>query len=142
MTRIEDSVEIKAAPEELSGYLMDANNLPNYLPISGVQMLERNEEGEKFRHKIDAAGRTMDVVCETKTVEKNRKMTFRTLEGMKVEGTWLLEPTEKGSKLALIVEYEPPGWIFGKILDKVKIQKEMRKIYAEGLQKLRGILEG
>jgi uncharacterized membrane protein len=136
MTKIEDSIEIKADPERMSQYLMDVNNLPSYFPISDIEVLEGKEEATKFRHKFTAMGRTMETVCQTETVEKNKKMTFRTLEGMKIEGTWLLEPTETGTKLSLTVEYQPPGWIFGVIFDKLKMQKEMRRIYAGGLQKL------
>jgi uncharacterized membrane protein len=83
----------------------------------------------------------MDVVCETKLVEKDRRMTFMTLEGMRVEGTWLLEPTEKGTRLALVLEYQPPGWIFGQILDALKMKKEMKRLYSGSLEKLKGILE-
>ena len=140
MTRIEDSREIKADPERLSQYLMEANNLPHYLPISDIQILETTGEGAKFRHKMTAAGRTMETVCEMKTVEKNRRLTFQTLEGMKVEGTWLLEPTEQGTKLSIVVEYEPPGWIFGWIIDALMMKKELTKVYSESLHKLGGIM--
>lgn len=141
MTKIEDSIEIEVTPEKLSGYLMDVDNLPSYLPISDVQVLESGDDRTKFRHKITAVGRTMDVVCETKLVEKDRKLTFNTLEGMRVEGTWLLESTQKGTRLALVLEYQPPGWIFGKILDVLKMRKEMKRLYSGSLEKLKGILE-
>ena len=60
---------------------------------------------------------------------------------MRVEGTWLLEPTKKGTKLTAVIEYTPPGWIFGPILDKLKIKKEMGRMYTESLQKLKKTLE-
>jgi len=60
---------------------------------------------------------------------------------MTLQGTWLLEPTEKGTSLRNILEYVPPGGILGKILDKLKIKKEMNRISIEGLQKLKAILE-
>jgi len=141
MTRIEDSMDINLAPMKVSGYLWNANNLPNYLPISDIEMLEEGKEVVRFRHKIRAAGITMKVVCEMRQPELNRRITFKTVEGMRVEGTWLLEPTKKGTKLTAAIEYTPPGWIFGPILDKLKIEKEMRRIYTEGLQKLKKTLE-
>jgi hypothetical protein len=58
-----------------------------------------------------------------------------------VEGTFLLEPVDGGTRLTARLVYETPAWIFGKFLDKVLIEKEMTGIYAEGLQKLRQILE-
>lgn len=141
MTRIEDSREINAAPERVSQYMWDVNNLPNYLPISDVKILERTEDLVRLRHKFTAAGRTMDLVCEQKMLEKNKKMVYRVTKGMKLERTWLLEPTETGTKLTNILEYKLPGWIFGVILDKLKIQKEMRRICTESLRRLKRILE-
>ncbi|TKJ43211.1 hypothetical protein CEE35_09050 [Candidatus Aerophobetes bacterium Ae_b3b] len=141
MTRIEDSVDINVAPEKVSQYLWNASNLPNHLPISDIEMLEESKEVVKFRHKITAAGRTMNVVCEMRQPELNRKIAFKTVEGMRVEGTWLLEPTKKGTKLTAVIEYTPPGWIFGPILDKLKIKKEMGRMYTESLQKLKKTLE-
>ena len=140
MTRIEDSIEIKTDHEKLSQYLMDPKNLPDYLPISDIQMLETTEDSAKFRNKMTAAGRTMEAVCEMKTVEKNKTVTFKTLEGMKVEGTWGLEPTEKGIRLSITVDYEPPGWIFGWIIDALMMKKELRKTYSEALLKLKKTL--
>ena len=142
MTRIEGTTEIKADPERVSQYLMEVNNLPHYLPISDIQMIEATDEGAKFRHKITAAGRTMETVCEMKSVERNKKLIFKTLEGMKVEGTWLLEPTKTGTKLSIVVEYEPPGWIFGWFIDALMMKRELTKVYLEGLQKLSGIVGG
>ena len=141
MTRIEDSKEINVAPERVSQYMWDVNNLPNYLPISDVKILERTEDLVRLRHKFTAAGRTMDLVCEQKMLKKNKKMVYRVTKGMKLEGTWLLEPTETGTKLTNILEYKLPGWIFGVILDKLKIQKEMRRICTESLRRLKRILE-
>lgn len=142
ITRIEDSVEINTAPEKVSQYLWNVNNLPNHLPISDIRILERRKKVIRFRHKITAAGRTMDVICETRQPEPNRKIAFKTMEGMRVEGAWLLEPTKKGTKLTATIEYKSPGWIFGFILDKLKIEKEMGKIYTESLGRLKRILEG
>lgn len=141
MTRIEDSKEINAAPERVFQYMWDVNNLPNYLPISDVEILERTEDLVRLRHKFIAAGRTMDLVCEQKMLEKNKKMVYRVTKGMKLEGIWLLEPTETGTKLTNILEYKLPGWIFGVILDKLKIQKEMRRICTESLRRLKRILD-
>lgn len=141
MTRIEDSREINAPPEKVSQYMWNVNNLRNYLPISDVEILERGENVVKLRHKFRVRGRTMDLVCEHKMLEKNRKMVYKVTKGMKLEGTWLLEPTEKGTKLINILEYKLPGCIFGIIVDKLKIQKEMRRICSESLRRLKRILE-
>jgi len=141
MTRIEDSVEINATPEKVGQYLWDVKNLPKYLPISEVKVLQRNKELTRLRHKFTAAGRTLDLICEQKMLEKNRKMQYKVVQGMRLEGTWVFQPTEKGTKLTNVLEYKSPGWIFGFILDKLKIEKEMRRTCTESLQKLKKNLE-
>jgi len=141
MTRMEGSVEINATPEKVGQYLWDVNNLPNYLPISEVKVLTRNKDAVRVRHKFTAAGRTIDLVCEQKILEKKRKMVYKVVEGMKLEGTWVFQPTEKGTRLTNVLEYKPPGWIFGFILDKLKIEKEMRRTHTESLEKLKKSLE-
>ncbi len=83
----------------------------------------------------------MDLICEQKMLEKNRKMQYKVVEGTKLEGTWAFQPTEKGTKLTNVLEYKAPGWIFGFILDKLKVEKEMRRTYTESLQKLKKNLE-
>ena len=141
MTRIENSIEIEASPEEIGEYLWDVNNLPKYLPISDVEIMETTENLLKVRHKFTAAGRTMDLLCDVKWLERNKKMLYNTTSGMRLEGTWLLEPMGKVTRLTNILAYQPPGWIFGRILDKLQIQKEMRRISREGLQQLKEVLE-
>lgn len=75
-------------------------------------------------------------------LEKNGKMVYKVTEDMKLEGAWLPQPTRKGTKLTATIEYKPPGWIFGFALDKLKIEKEMRRIYTESLGRLKRTLEG
>ena len=141
MTRIENSVEINASPDKVWQYIWDVNNLPNYLPISDVEILEATDNLVKLSHKFTAAGRTMDLVCEVEMAESNRQSVYKTIKGMALQGNWILEPVGDGTHLTNILEYVPPGWIFGVILDKLQIKKEMARISIEGLQKLKEILE-
>ena len=141
MTTIENAIEIGASPPQVWQYIWELKNLPNYLPITDVEIIEATDDIVKLRHKFTAAGRTMDLVCEVKTIESNRQMLYRTTKGMALQGTWLFESTENGTILKNILEYKPPGWIFGKILDKLQIKKEMIRISIEGLLNLKKILE-
>ena len=84
----------------------------------------------------------MNLVCEFKKLENNMKLEYRTVKGMSVQGSWILEPTDKGTNLTYILEYVPPGWVFSTILDKLVIAREMNRIGVEALQKLTDILGG
>ena len=140
MPRIENAVEIGNTPENVCNYLWDVHNLPNYLPISEVKVLEKREGHIRLSHKLAAAGMKMNLICELWKPEDNTKLEYRTVKGMSVQGSWILQPTDKGTNLTYILEYVPPGWIFGTILDKLIISREMNRIGTEAMQKLTDIL--
>ena len=142
MTRIMESVEIAAMPTMVARYLWDANNIPNYLPASYVEILETGENRVKVRHDFTAGGRILDLVCVQEMVEQNRKIRFRAEEGMVLGGSWLLQDLREKVKLTYVVDYELPGGILGKVMGALKMKKEMRKICGEALQKLKAHLEG
>ena len=141
MKRIKNSTEIGAAPENISKYIWDVNNLPNYLPMSDVKVFEKREDYIRVGHKLAAARMKMNLVCEFRRLENGMKLEYQTVKGMRVHGSWLFEPTDKGTNLTYIVEYEPPGWMLGAVLDKLIIAREMERIGVEALQKLTGILK-
>ncbi|HEY40880.1 MAG TPA: SRPBCC family protein [Dehalococcoidia bacterium] len=142
MHKIENSAEINNAPETVIKYLWNVNNLPNYLPISKVKVLEKREGHIRLSHKLAAARMNMNLVCDFRKLENDTKLEYQTIKGMSVHGSWLCQPTDKGTNLTYTLEYEPPGWIFGTILDKLVIAKEMNRISVEALQKLTDILRG
>lgn len=141
MTRLLQSIEIAANPREVFGYLWDANNLMAYFPVSRVQVLEQAADRVKLRHDFTASGRTMDLVCLQEVAEPARKIRFRTLEGMALDGTWLVQELTQGIKLTCVVTYTPPGGIIGKVMDALMMKKEMTRIYAEGLSKIKQAIE-
>ena len=142
MKRIENSTEIGTTPENVSKYIWDVSNLPNYLPMSDVKVFEKREDYIRVGHKLTAARMKINLVCDFRRLENNMKLEYRTIKGMKVQGSWLLKLTDKGTKLTYILEYEPPGWILSTILDKLIIAREMKRIGVEALQKLTDILGG
>ena len=142
MPRIENLAEISNTPENVIKYLWDVHNLPNYLPISKVKVLEKKEDHIRVSHKLAAARMNMNLVCDLRKLENDTKLEYRTIKGMNVQGSWILQPTDKGTNLTYIIEYKPPGWILGPVLDKLVIGREMNRISAEALQKLADILGG
>lgn len=140
MKRIENSTEVGTAPENVSKYIWNVNNLPNYLPMSDVRVFEKREDYIRVGHKLAAARMKMNLVCEFRKLENDMKLEYRTIKGMKVLGSWLLQPTEKGTNLTYVLEYEPPGGVLSGVLDKFIIAKEMERIGVEALQKLTNIL--
>jgi len=139
--KIQYSIQMNVSAEKVSQYTSDVNNLPNYLPISDVEVLEKSKEVVTLRHKFTALGEIMGLVSERRTLEKNREIQYKVVGGMNLEVTWLFEPREKGTRVTNILEYEVPGWISAKIMDEFKTKKEMARVCSEGLERLKKILE-
>ena len=142
MTRIMESIEIGTTPARIARYLWNAENLPNYLPVTRVHVLETGDRRAKARHDFTAAGKTMELVCVMESVERDRKIQFRSEEGMSLEGTWALQDLKGRTKTTYILEYEPPGGVFGKLRDAVLMKREMKTIATNALRKLKDALEG
>ena len=66
--------------------------------------------------------------------EKNKKMALHSTDAkgkMDATDTLVLEPTAKGTMTTYITEYKVPYSVFGKLLDKVKISKDMETMRLE-----------
>ena len=141
MARLMESIEINAPSREVCQYLWEADNLPDYLPASRVEILEGTEKRVKLRYDLSVSGKPMELVCVHELSEPGRKIRFRTVEGMKLEGTWLLQQLRGGTKVTYMMTYEPPGGILGAVLGKLKMKKEMERICAGALQKIKAVHE-
>jgi hypothetical protein len=58
---------------------------------------------------------------------KNKKVVTHTDKPSSMTNTLILEPTDKGTKLTHEVEYELPYSILGKVIDKLKVSKDVKK---------------
>ena len=75
--------------------------------------------------------------------EKNEKMSMRTVGAseFKIQGSHILEPTVKGTKLTNAADYELPYSILGKIVNKLKVQKDIEKQMEKELMDMKKALE-
>jgi hypothetical protein len=74
---------------------------------------------------------------------KNTKFVTKTMGGskLKMTGSYILEPTAKGTKLTQTMDYEVPYSILGKLIDKLKVGKELKKGSVEAMENLKKALE-
>ena len=59
----------------------------------------------------------------------------------KMDGSHILEPTATGTKLTNTADYELPYSILGKIVDKLKVSKDIEKRMEKELRDLKKALE-
>ena len=70
-------------------------------------------------------------------------MVTKTIGASKFKATLLitLEPTAKGTKLTYSMDYELPYSVLGKLVDKLKVGKEMEKNIVVAMEKAKKALE-
>lgn len=144
MTRIEKSIEIKATPEKVFNYIKNFEKQPEYMPgIKEHTITSEKKEGiGTTSHCVtEAGGRKVEWDGEITEWEENKKLAWRCKPPLKNKGSFTLEPTDEGTRVTFVMEYELPYSIIGKIIDKIKVSKEMEEGVSKGLEKLKDILE-
>ena len=146
MTRLEYSIEIEAPPEKVYDFYTNVDNLAKLFP--GKVEVKKNYEGNP------KVGDTMDISGDlggqkfkqnmkwTELVPSTRTVWAQVSGDMKsLIDTVSFEKTSTGTRVSEIWEYEPPYSFLGKILDALKMRKEMENYLTEGNRKAKEILE-
>ena len=148
MARIERSIEIGASPEKVWEMLaFDRHPEWNEEYQSAEYTSEVHTPEDKY--KVGASARITTKHKEEVNIDiieslENEKVTYR-VQGVKgaknIVGSFIPKPTEAGTEMKTVTDYEIPGGIFGKILDKSFVQRAIKKDFEKGLEKLKSILE-
>lgn len=144
MARIEKAIEIAAPPEKVWSMLY-WDRIPEWL--DGIK------EAEYTSEEKDVVGATAHVVGETAGIRV--EFDIEITEYLEFEGaTWrstagnftaigltTLKPTEAGTELTLVMDYDLPYSILGRIIDKLLVSRDMDSGFERGLEKLKNMLE-
>ena len=150
MGRFENSIEIKAPPEKV-WEMLALDRFPEYVEdIKSVEYTsEVNTPKDKYR-----VGATVHIIEKheefdmeiTESIE-NEKITCRSKGPFSQSGnvtliiSHTLKPTKTGTEITYAGEYEMPYGIFGKLLDKLFMQRVSEKQTEKSLEKLKSIVE-
>jgi uncharacterized membrane protein len=144
MTRIERAIDINASAEKIYG-LLTWERCPEWYDAfkkvehtSGV----RNAVGETVHITGEVAGMKAEWDGETTERIENQGHEWRSIGGSFTGfGSFALTPIEGGTKVAMMMDYQMPYSIFGKLMDKLRFQKAFEKTIDNALQKLKTITE-
>ena len=146
MTKLTKSIEIEASPEKVFTFIIDAEKLNEV--TKGFQEVEKTSKGPvgvgTTAHIVGkAGGQQAELDAEITEFEKNKKVIWRTIGAskLKVRYSDILEPTAKGTKLTRSSDYELPYSILGKIIDKLRVSKDMEKSTEKVLKETKKTLE-
>ena len=146
MGKVTKSIEIEAPPEKVFAFFLDSKKL-NEIGKGNLEIEPTSKEpvgvGSTSHWVATAGGNQQEWDMEITEFVKNKKFTSRTIGASKFKSTILftLEPTAKGTKLAYSYDYELPYSVLGKLVDKLKVGKEMEKNIGAMLEKAKKALE-
>ena len=144
MGRIEKSIEIKAKPEKLWP-LGSFEKLPEWYDfIKKVEWTTKEKDviGAIAHGHVEVAGVKSEADIEITEVVKNQRRSWKTISsGMKATFSVNLKPIESGTKIVFLMNYELPYSVLGKVIDKLKVSKELEKGIMQGFQKLKVVAE-
>ena len=132
MTKMSKYIEIEASPEKVFAFMTDTKKL-NEIAKGDVEFIQTSAGpwgvGTTLHWVSKQSGSPMEADFEIIEFEKNKKATMRTVKAskLKLQQTCAVEPTAKGTKLTYIAEYTMPYSILGKLVDKLKVQKDVEK---------------
>jgi carbon monoxide dehydrogenase subunit G len=132
VTKLTKSIEIEASPEKVFAFLTDIDKL-NEMAKGDVEFKQTSKGpwgvGTTLHWISRQSGSPMELDMEVTEFEKNKKATISTVKGskLKMKQTCAVEPTANGTKLTYNAEYTMPYSILGKIIDKLKVQKDIEK---------------
>ena len=144
MGKLAKSIEIEASPEEVFNFINDTEKMNK--AHGGLTKGEYTSKGPvgvgTIMHMVGThGGSKMEWDMEVTEFVKNKKVTTHTDKPSKMTNSLILEPTDKGTKLTHEVEYELPYSILGKVIDKLKVSKDLDKVMGKLLENVKKALE-
>jgi carbon monoxide dehydrogenase subunit G len=144
--KLTKSIEIEASPEKVFAFIIDSEKL-NEMNKGNLEM-EPTSKGPvgvgSTSHWVGTAGgNQQEFDMEITEFVKNKKAASRTIGASKFKMTasYALEPTAKGTKLTYSMDYELPYSVLGKLVDKLKVSKDMEKNIGAMMEKVKKALE-
>ena len=146
MTKLTRSIEIEASPEKVFAFTHDIEKMNQITKgASEGQYTSKGPVGvgTTMHYVGKAGGSQAEFDMEITEFEKNKKISMRTIGAskFKMKGSHTLEPTAKGTKLTNTMDYELPYSILGKIVDKLKVHKDIEKQVEKQLRDTKKALE-
>ena len=146
MGKLTKSIEIEASPEKVFTLIIDTKKMNE--AGKGFAEMEYTSKGPvgvgtTVHHVGRTGGQVVEWDMEITEFVKNKKMSDHTIGASKVKmgSSWTFEPTAKGTKLAVSMDYELPYSVLGKVIDKLKFSKDMDKTMGKLLENIKKALE-
>jgi coenzyme Q-binding protein COQ10 len=146
VTKLTNSIEIESSPEKVFAFASDMKSMNE--ASKGRAEVEITSKGPigvgTTMHFVGAAGGSnAEMDLEITEFVKNKKWAMHTIGASKTKMaiTYTFEPTAKGTKVTNDTEYEVPYSILGKLIDKLKVKKDIEASNISLLENMKKALE-
>ena len=146
MANVTKSIEVEASPEKVWTWSMDQKNMNEASKGFSESLWTSNGPvgvGSISHFISEAGGTTAETDLEVTEYVENKKFAQRSIgeSKTKMAFAYVLEPTVKGTKVAFNMDYEVPYSILGKLIDKLKVHKEVEKGITKLLENIKKGIE-
>jgi len=144
--KLAKSIEIEASPEKVFAFFIDSEKM-NEISKGSTEMEPTSKGpvgvGSTSHWVATAGGNQQEWDMEVTEFVKNKKMVTRTIGASKFKAgiSFTLEPTAKGTKVTYSMDYELPYSVLGKLIDKLKVGKDIEKNIGAVMEKAKKSLE-
>jgi uncharacterized protein YndB with AHSA1/START domain len=145
MTRANGAVDIAAPANVVWNWIVEPEKYLAWNPdFSEYTVVEERQDkvGTLYYVVGEKAGGPIKLDCVVTEWVVNERFSFRgtSKDGTKAEGTFTIEPTAEGRRVAFEEDLELPG-VKGKIIEVLFLKKAKMKNIEESLQKLKKAVE-
>ncbi len=147
LTKLTISKEIQAPPEKIFAFVISEKMNEVWGEWMEGHWTSKGPIGVGSKGFFETRGMLKNfgrLSSEVTEFEKNKKMTMHSTDAkgkMDTTDTMILEPTPNGTKTTYVTEYKVPYSVFGKLIDKVKISKDMENMHVKMLENLKKAIE-
>ena len=146
---MERSLEIKAPVEKVWALMTDWDRLPEWAKTVEkfeITSKQRSGVGMTFHEVGVLAGwLRYDVHTEVTEFVENKIIAWRVVSGKRVrkgaKGSWTMKPTEAGTQLTYVSEYEVPYSILGKIIERLIFRGRFEKQVDGWMENIKSLVE-
>ena len=146
MTHIERTIDIAAPPERVFEELIDLHRLDRWSTITASHEGpdEKLSVGQEFRQNLRVAGVSLPTTWRCTACDPPNAVAYEASSagGGSLTMRQVVVPTDGGSTVELVVDYELPGSVLGEVLDRLYVERRNEREAQHSLENLKDLLEG
>jgi len=141
MSHVEGSIIINVPPKTIKDALEDVENATEWAKyLEKVWDVKGHGAGCTYQWRYKQKGISFSGQCKILESTPGR-FTMATTGGIPSTWTWTMLPWGNSTELRLAIEYTVPASVFGRIADRLVIERINQKSLNDGLTSLKEVLE-